>query len=89
MHALAVYMQNAIMLPFFDNDFTSEVDPDDTDKEWKAVANEHMQDAELADALRTLAIFISWMGGIHDLALSDGKNTCRVKNMEETWVLAT
>ena len=86
MHALAVYMQNAIMLPFFDNDFTSEVDPDDTDKEWKAVANEHMQDAELADGLRALATLISRMGGIHDLALSNGKKIDACETIEETWV---
>ena len=70
MHALAVYMQNAINSKYQES---RKVDPDDEDKEWKAVANEHMQDAELADALRTLAILISRMGGIHDLALSDGK----------------
>ena len=89
MHALAVYMLNAIMRPYLANDLTSEVDQDDEDKEWKAVANEHMQDAELADVLRTVATFIRRMGGIHDLALSDGKTIMRVKNMEESWVSAT
>ena len=45
----------------------------DDGKGWKAVANEHIQKAELQDVLRTLAVLISSADGMRDLALSNGE----------------